>query len=240
MTAALSTTNVTALADPAVAEPMPAEATTEIRVVLQGVSWETYERLLEETGESRNQRFAYRDGLLEIMVPLIGHEEPTRLFDQFLAVIIDELELEFRCLGSLTMKNPQQKKGLEPDCCFYIQHEAVVRGIDLLDFESHPSPDLVVEVDNSHTSLNKFPIYVALKIPEIWRLRRGQLMIYHLNDQRSGYDEKDHSLAFPQLPVQELPQFMERAKVVGQRSAVRELAQRVRQVLAGLETCLEP
>ena len=57
------------------------------------------------------------------MVPLAGHKEPTRLFDQFLAAIIDELELEFRSLGSLTMKNPQQRMGLEPDCCFYIANE---------------------------------------------------------------------------------------------------------------------
>ena len=211
----------------------------EMRVVLQGVSWETYERLLVETGESRNQRFAYRDGLLEIMVPLAGHEEPTRLFEHFLAVFIDALGLEIRSLGSLTMKNPQQKKGLEPDCCFYIAHESVVRGVESLDFDRHPPPDLVIEVDHSHASLNKFPIYLALRIPEIWRLQRGVLTIYHLDPQRSGYEEKGQSLTFPQLPVQELPHFMERAKQIGQRSAVRELEQRVRQVLAGLETSIE-
>lgn len=206
--------------------------TSEIRVLLEGVSWETYERLLEETGEQRNQLFAYGDGILEIMVPLAGHEEPTRLFDQFLAAIIDQLGWEFRSLGSLTLKNPQQRQGLEPDCCFYIENEAVVRGVDSLDFDIHPPPDLVIEVDNSHASLNKLPIYLALKIPEIWRLQRGVLTMYQLDAQRSHYGESDRSLAFPQLPIQELPQFIERAKVIGQRAAVRELEQRVQQVLA--------
>ncbi|MEM8614884.1 MAG: Uma2 family endonuclease [Cyanobacteria bacterium P01_H01_bin.105] len=212
-----------------------AECASEIRVLLEGVSWETYGRLLEETGTGRNQQFTYRDGCLEIMVPLEGHEEPTRLFDDFVAVFVDELGLELRKLGSLTMKKSQQRMGLEPDCCFYIKNEAFVRGIETLDFEIHPPPDLVVEVDNSSTSLSKFPIYVALNVPEIWRLQRGRLAIYHLDTEQSQYRETDQSLAFPQLPVRELPEFMARAKVIGQRAAVRELAQRVRQILADLE-----
>ena len=40
---------------------------------------------------------------------------------------------------------------------------------------------------------------------------------------------------FPQLPVQESPQFIERTKVIGQWTVVRELAKRVRQVLTDLE-----
>lgn len=206
-------------------------APTEMRMLLEGVSWETFERLLEETGDQRKQRFAYRDGYLEIMVPLAGHKEPTRLFDDFVAVFVDELGLELRKLGSLTMKNPQQRKGLEPDCCFYIQNEEVVRGIDDLDFEIHPPPDLVVEIDSSSSSLSKFPIYAALQIPEIWRLQGGTLTIDHWNQQQDEYEVQAASLAFPQLPVSELPQFIQQAKKIGQRAAVRALAKRVRQVL---------
>ncbi|NEQ97661.1 MAG: Uma2 family endonuclease [Cyanothece sp. SIO2G6] len=214
---------------PAAKDTAPSTATT--RIVLEGISWETYERLLAETGEHRHQRFTYCDGFLEIMVPLEQHEEPTRLFDDFVAVFVDELGLELRKLGSLTMKDPTQQKGLEPDGCFYIQNEAVVRGVETLDFEIHPPPDLAVEVDNSHGSLNKFPIYAALKISEVWRLRRGILTIYQLNAEQTDYQETSTSLAFPQMPVQELPQFVERAKAIGQRSAVRELAKRVRTIL---------
>ena len=202
---------------------------TATRILLAGISWDTYERLLDETGEGRNQRFTYCDGLLEIMVPLEKHEEPTRLFEHFLAVFIDALELELRSLGSLTMKHPEERKGLEPDGCFYIQNEAAVRGVETLDFEVHPPPDLVVEVDNSSGSLSKFPIYEALRIPEIWRLHKGVLAIYQLNDDQTGYIETPTSLAFPQLPVRTLPKYIDLAKVVGQRSAVRELAKEVRE-----------
>ncbi|RZM75046.1 Uma2 family endonuclease [Leptolyngbya iicbica] len=204
---------------------------TETRILLDGVSWETFEQLLVETGDNRNKRFAYCDGVLEIMAPLEGHEESTRLFDDFVVVFIDALGLEVRKLGSLTMKNPAQKKGLEPDCCFYIQNESVVRGVETLDFNIHPPPDLAIEVDNSSSSLNKFPIYLALKIPELWRLRRGTLTIYQLNTDESAYVEVEQSLAFPHMPVQALPQFMETAKVIGQRAAVRELAKQVEELL---------
>lgn len=232
MTTTISTNPDATIEVPAAADLKSVAVPSETRVLLNGISWDTYERLLTETGEHRNQRFAYRDGLLEIMVPLANHEEPTRLFEHFLAGIIDELGLELRSLGSLTMKKPAQRKGLEPDCCFYIQTEAAVRGIDTLDFEIHPPPDLVVEVDNSHGSLSKFPIYVALKIPELWRLQRGVLTIFLLNETQKEYEASQHSLVFPTLPIHELPGFIDRAKAIGQRSAVRELSKRVRQILA--------
>ena len=209
------------------AAPSVVEAPSETRILLEGVSWETYERLLVETGESRNQRFAYDSGILEVMVPLPDHEEPTRLFDDFVAVFVDALGMELRKLGSLTMKRPEQRKGLEPDCCFYIQNEAAVRGLRKLDFDIYPPPDLVVEVDNSSGSLDKFPIYVALKVPEIWRLREGVLKIHLLNGEQTGYEESEQSLAFPQMPVRELPLWIERAREIGQRAALRELTTQV-------------
>ena len=208
------------------------EPCSETRILLEGVTWETFERLLAETGESRNKQLAYSNGCLEIMVPLRDHEEPARLFDDFVGAIVDELDIELCKLGSLTMKKASQHKGLEPDCCFYIQNETAVRGIDNLDFSIHPPPDLVVEIDNSSQSLNKFPIYVALQVPEIWRLRKKKLTLYWLDEAKKNYVEKGESLAFSGLPVQEIPQFIAAAKINGQRSAVRGFRQRIAQALA--------
>lgn len=218
--------------DSITASEIRTETYAENRVVLEGVSWETFERLLEETGENRHKQLAYSDGCLEIMVPLREHEEPTRLFDDFVGALVDELDVELCKVGSLTMKQPAVHKGLEPDGCFYIKNEAAVRGIDKLDFAIHPPPDLVIEVDNTSQSLDKFPIYVALNIPEIWRFRRQKLTLYWLDEDKKTYVEKAESFAFPGLPVQEIPQFIEAAKINGQRSAVRGFRDRVAQVLA--------
>lgn len=46
-------------------------------VSIPDLSWEEFERLLEELGERRTARIAYSNGTLEIMVPLPEHERPT-------------------------------------------------------------------------------------------------------------------------------------------------------------------
>ena len=56
-------------------------------------------------------------------------------------------------------------KGLEADECYYIQHEAQVRGRDELDLKHVPAPDLVIEVDISHHPMDRLAIYAALGKP---------------------------------------------------------------------------
>lgn len=56
-------------------ESVPAEA----RVLLRGVSWQTFKALMADIGEDRSCRIAYDQGMLEIMVPYEQHEEPKIL-----------------------------------------------------------------------------------------------------------------------------------------------------------------
>jgi Uma2 family endonuclease len=44
------------------------------RVVLHSISWEQFERLLEDLSDHRAARIAYDKGTLEIMTPLPEHE----------------------------------------------------------------------------------------------------------------------------------------------------------------------
>ena len=50
----------------------------EHKVILHGVSWETYERLLNEHQESPGTHFIYDEGALEIMVLSRRQEKPNR------------------------------------------------------------------------------------------------------------------------------------------------------------------
>jgi hypothetical protein len=79
-------------------------AIAEERVVLNNISWETFERLLVEAGDNRNTRFHYLDGMLEIMSPLSRHEGSNRFIESLISAIAEELDLNLRKLGSLTMK----------------------------------------------------------------------------------------------------------------------------------------
>jgi len=119
----------------------------EERVVLNNISWEAFERLLTEVGDNRNTRFHYLDGMLEIMSPLSRHEGSNRFIESLISAIADELDLNLRKLGSLTMKRRDRQTGCKPDSCYYLQNEPLVRRKQDIDLSTDPPPDLVLEVD---------------------------------------------------------------------------------------------
>lgn len=60
-------------------------------------------------------------------------------------------------MGSTTFKNENMQQAVEPDDCFYIQNEAVVRGKKQIDLTLDPPPDLVIEIDiSSRTQLKNY------------------------------------------------------------------------------------
>lgn len=202
-------------------------------VVLEGVSWQTFKALLADIGDSRASRIAYDRGILEIRMPLTEHEEPKRLIENFIEVIIDELELEARSLGALLLEREDLTRAVEPDSCFYIQNESIVRGKSI-QLPEDPPPDLVVESDYTSSSLNKFTIYASIGVPELWRYRQQTLEVYQLVG--DNYELAATSIAFPFLPIAEVPNFIEQSKTIGQRTAVRLFRQRIQEILQANNT----
>ena len=129
--------------------PVEQQTTPENRVVLKGVSWSTFKALLADVGDDRTWRIAYDRGVLEIRMPLEEHEEPKRLIESFIEAIVDELEIELRSLGSLTLEQEDLTRAVEPDSCFYIQNESLVRGRNI-NLPNDPLPDLAIESDWEH------------------------------------------------------------------------------------------
>ncbi|MEG4392586.1 Uma2 family endonuclease [Microcoleus sp. BROC3] len=208
--------------------PVEQQTTPENRVILKGVSWSTFKALLADVGDDRAWRIAYDEGVLEIRMPLEEHEEPKRLIESFVEAIVDELGIELRSLGSLTLEREDLTRAVEPDSCFYIQNESLVRGRNI-NLPNDPPPDLAIESDYTNSSINKFTIYAALGVPELWRYRRESLQVYQLVEGK--YEMCDRSLAFPFLPVAEIPGFIEQSRTIGQRAAVRLFRQRIREFL---------
>lgn len=196
-------------------------------VVLEGVSWQTFKALLKDIGDSRASRIAYDRGTLEIRMPLTEHEEPKRLLENFIEVIVDELEVEARSLGALLLAREDLSRAVEPDSCFYIQNEAIVRGKNI-QLPADPPPDLVIESDYTSSSLNKFAIYASIGVPEIWRYRQQTLELYILVSGK--YELSATSFAFPFLPISEVSDFIEQAKTIGQRAAVRLFRDRIQAI----------
>ncbi|WP_045055422.1 Uma2 family endonuclease [Aliterella atlantica] len=197
-------------------------------VVLEGVSWQTFKALLADIGGSRVSRVAYDRGVLEIRMPLTEHEESKRLIESFIEVIVDELEIEARSLGALLLKREDLTRAIEPDSCFYIQNESRVRG-KKIQLPDDPPPDLAIEADYTSSSLDKFNIYASIGVPELWRYRQQTLEVYQLVGE--NYERSQTSIAFPFLPIAEVPTFIEQSKTTGQRAAVRLFRQRIQGIL---------
>ena len=171
--------------------------TTAEHVVLYDVSWEAYERLLEAVGD-RRLRHSYDDGTLEIMSPLKRHDRVKKLLARLIEMAAYELDIEIQGIGSTTLRRSERRKGLEPDECYYVAHEAEVRHREDYVPGRDPPPDLAVEVDVTSSSVDRMHIYAQLGVPEVWRLEDGELGFWRLA--RNGkYVRSARSRAFPVL-----------------------------------------
>ncbi|MEG4343898.1 Uma2 family endonuclease [Microcoleus sp. A003_D6] len=180
----------------------------EQRTLLENISWSTFETLLKEIGDKRGYRIAYDEGRLEIMSPLYEHENPKIKFDRFIFILAEELGIEIKSAGSMTLKRKRVQKGIEPDNCYYIQSEPAVRDREELDLETAPPPDLAIEIDITSSSVDKFAIYSALGVPELWLYNGRVLKFYQLVE--TEYIERDFSIAFPFVSVAEMAGFFTR------------------------------
>jgi len=199
----------------------------EQRTLLENISWSTFETLLKEIGNRRGYRIAYDNGMLEIMSPLYEHENPKIQSDRFIFILAEELGIEIKSAGSMTLKQEQAKKGIEPDNCYYIQSEPAVRGRQELDLETAPPPDLAIEIDITSSSLNKLAIYSALHIPELWIYNGRVLKFYQLVERE--YIERDFSIAFSFLSVGKMLYFLEQSKTLGEIALLKSFRSWVRE-----------
>ncbi len=186
----------------------------EQRTVLHNVSWETFEALLRDTGEDRGYRLAYDCGTLEIMTPLFEHENPKIQFDRLIFTLAEEVGVEIKSAGSTTLKRRLANRGIEPDNCYYIQNEPAIRGQETLNLETDPPPDLAIEIDITSSSVNKFGIYAALGVTELWRYNGQDLKFYQLLEGK--YIECSFSMAFPLISVSDISRFMQQIKNMGE------------------------
>ncbi len=168
------------------------------RVILRGITWETYECLLKNYENQSAPRLTYDQGVLEIMSPLIPHEENNRLIARIVETILEEWAWEYRNVGSFTCKREDAERGFEPDTAFYIQNVALIGEMIVLDLDQgDPAPDLIVEIDMTSSSLPKQPLFAAFGIPEIWRYLQGNLSFLRLS--AGSYTEVPTSVALPGL-----------------------------------------
>jgi Uma2 family endonuclease len=168
------------------------------RLILDNVSWNEYTRLLRNF-EGRHLRLTYDRGRLEIMTLSHLHESLGRFLGRLVVTLTEELNLPIKEGGSTTFRKRKKEKGLEPDNCYWIAHEADVRGKTVIKLSIDPPPDLAIEVDVTRSSMNRMRIYAAIKVPEVWRHDRNALAFLILNP-LGKYDSVATSPTFP-VPI---------------------------------------
>lgn len=190
--------------------------------VIYGVSWETYEVLVEKYWNQQCPRLTYDSGIMEVEVSNSDkHEEDNRNLSLLLQTILLELEIEHRNLGSTTFSKKSIRKGFEPDSCFYIESFKKIEGKSNLGLENKIPPDLIIEVNRTSSSVPRMPIFAGFGVSEVWRFNKEQVKFYILKDK--VYLETEKSLAVPMLSSQKATELLLESRKMGNVAWVKQI-----------------
>lgn len=165
-------------------------------VVLRGVSWSDYQRVLEIRGDSSSPRIAYLEGRLEIMSPSDSHERIKSLIGCLVEVWCLEHDVEFTTVGSWTLEDKTTDRGVEPDECYIFGPARKTR-----------RPDLAIEVIWTSGGLDKLEIYRKLGVAEVWIWRRSTLTPHVLREE--SYEAAARSEVLPGIDLGQLTRFLD-------------------------------
>ncbi len=196
------------------------------RVILHNISWETYEKLLAENQDVVNPRFSYSDGDLEIMVLGYQHEVLKHRLSELLVEIARVLEIDYEGAASTTFRKEKKKKGFEGDGTFYFKNAELVRTKNKIDLSKDPPPELVIEIDITHGSLPKFPIFADLGIEEIWRFDGQEVEFYRLQNQ--DFSKVNESICLPGVKSETVTELLFAAQDMKRLDWIRLIHQKVK------------
>jgi Uma2 family endonuclease len=188
-------------------------------LLLSGVDWRTYTRLLRTLENRPGIRLTYDCGELEIMSPSLRHDSSGRILGALVFILTEELRIPLWRGGSTTLRQQLKRKGLESDECFWIAHAHQMAGVERLDLRIHPPPDLAIEVDVTHSSLDRMGIYAALGVPEVWRLDNDALS-FQVLDADNNYRQVAASPTFPGVRPDNLTPYVREARQAADQNEV--------------------
>ncbi len=90
----------------------------------------------------------------------------------------------------------------------------------------------MIEVDYKKSSVDRQLIYAGLGVPELWRYEEQVMQIYQMQEGR--YVPCTGSPTFANLPVREIPRFLEKSWEIGELPMMESFKTWVRQQLAEL------
>ena len=175
------------------------------RLVLQNITWKQYDALLR-VFDDRHLRLTYDRGDLEIMTLSFEHERYKAILRRLIEALAEATGRPIAAFGSMTLRG--ENLGLEPDEGFYVAESPAALARKLRRRQPAP-PDLVVEIDISHSSLDRLELYAALGVPEVWRFDGERLEVYLLEEDGRLHVHKESRL-FPGFRLSRIGAFVKR------------------------------
>lgn len=175
-----------------------------------GIDWDTYLAISEELGENRPLILTFEKGILTIMPLSELHELLRTILHDFIRIAALATNTNIRSIGSATMRSRKKLIGVEPDLSYYVTNAATHRVKSFVGSETYDPPDLVVEIDITHRSDDKFSLYSELGVPEFWLYDGEDLRMYRLSG--DGYESVGQSVELANLDDRILSEFLRRAQ----------------------------
>ncbi|WP_414625022.1 Uma2 family endonuclease [Calothrix sp. CCY 0018] len=156
----------------------------EKRQMISGISWDSYETLLNQLGDSLEYRITYLDGVLEFVSPNRKHERNKTNIGSLIEAYCQEKRIRYFPLGSTTLRKSEKRGGTEPD-------ESYCIGIE------KEFPDIAIEVVVTSGGLDKLELYKRLGIKEVWFFKNNQFEIYCFRG--NSYEQVTKSEILPKI-----------------------------------------
>ncbi len=88
-------------------------------VVRLPATWDEYQAVNQQRGDSSISRLKYRHGELLLMSPLLQHGKDAHILASVITALLDQLEREYDAFTPVTVELSEENC-IEPDYCFYI------------------------------------------------------------------------------------------------------------------------
>ena len=183
-----------------IAPPTTAAAEDEI-LTIPGLAWDQYVTINDALGDQAKLRVLYIAGRLTFVSPAFVHEGSKDAIDKIILAIAVGCQLRLRPIGSTTLRKEGIEVGIEGDRVYYLGPNVDrMHGVRAIDLDVHPTPDLAIEVENTHKATDAVAIYAQMGVPEVWRYdaRRDTLTFASLQEDGT-YIPTPRSVHFPFL-----------------------------------------
>ncbi len=162
-------------------------------LLLYGITWQQFKELEKTFNSIAGVRLIYLDGVLQIMILGIEHEETKCILGTLLEAYMRAKNIRFYMRGSATLGNKKITGQKEPDESYTINSKKDI-------------PDLIIEIIVTSGGVNVLEIYKRIGIPEVWFWEDELLTIYSF--QEDSYQKVEKSVLLPNLDLNLLTKYI--------------------------------